>query len=137
MYRRPIIVLLTLSAGACAELGRGDTPGEPPRSAAGWRPAEIVGPALSFAAGGVHDLLVATCTAGGCHGSGAGGYTVSGDVDADYAQALSKVVPGDALASKLIKKVSNTSSHGGGPILESGSAGYELLVEWINDGAFP
>lgn len=157
MYRRPIIVLLTLSAGACAELGRGDplrevnaadtatetvdsggdSSGETTVPDSGEETTEVVEPPLSFADDGVHDLLIASCTAGGCHGSGVGGYSVTGDVDADYAQALSKVVPGDALASKLIKKVSNISSHGGGPILESGSAGYALLAEWINDGAFP
>ena len=157
MYRRSIIILITLSAGACAEPGRGDplreinaqdtatetvdsggdSSGETTPSDSGEETVDLVEPPLSFADDGVHELLVTNCTASGCHGSGAGGYSIIDDPDADYAATLNAVIPGDALASKLIKKVSNISSHGGGPVLEDGNPGYDLLVEWINDGAFP
>ncbi len=91
----------------------------------------------SFAGDGVHAVLVANCMAGGCHGSGAGGYSIVDDVDADYETTLSRVTPGDGEGSLLVKKATNSSSHAGGPALSPGSPEHELVVEWIDDGAEP
>jgi|GEM_PF-6858827 len=93
-------------------------------------------PPASFAAG-VHAVLLDNCTDSGCHSAGVGGYLISGNIDADYAATLNLVVPGNALGSKLVQKATNTSSHTGGPVLEVGTAEYELVVAWINGGALP
>lgn len=94
-------------------------------------------PPVSFADDGVHDLLMGSCTASGCHGSGAGGYTLSGNVDADYQATLNEVTVGDGAASKLIKKATATSSHAGGPVIQTGTPEYQLLLDWIDSGANP
>jgi hypothetical protein len=154
MNPRTLISSLTLAlAGfsACALPGRGDAP-EPEVDTTQEVISDLSGddsidlsevgevdaakPPTPFA-GAVHDYLVANCTAAGCHGSGAGGYAITGDVEADYAAALREVTPGDAAASKLVKKASGVTSHTGGPILSEGTAEYDLIVAWINDGANP
>jgi len=155
MNRLLTILLLAVPANACAELGRGDPSVEVDASIDAAREtvdsateltgdvaedaiseADSAGPPISFA-DGVHDILIANCTASGCHGAGAGGFLLSGDIDADYTAVLDRVVPGDALASKLIKKSTATSSHTGGPVLQAGTPDYDLVVAWINDGANP
>ncbi len=99
-------------------------------------PEVIVDP-LSYADDGVHALLMANCTSSGCHGSGAGGYTLSGTVGADYDATFNVVTPGNGLASKLIKKATNETSHGGGPILQTETPDYQLVLDWIDGGANP
>ena len=155
-----IALFMTTGLGGCAELGRGDplpdvadtradTGGADTRDTtiadgetvegdtAPDTVEETVIPQLSFADDGVHDALIANCTSSGCHGSGAGGFTLSGDVDTDYQNVLNTVTVGDGLASKLVKKASATSSHAGGPVFQTGSAEYQLLVDWIDSGANP
>lgn len=85
----------------------------------------------------IHVILVDTCTGAGCHESGAGGYSITGSVNADYQATLEEVIIGNSDGSKLLKKASNTSSHDGGPITPVGSADYELIAEWIDGGAKP
>lgn len=144
------LVLLFASLAACAEPARGVRPaadtGKDTRSGdtgssdldvADGQEIEAETPPLSFADDGVHDVLVANCMSGGCHGGGAGGYSIIDDVEADYEATLSRVVPGDARASLLVKKGTATSSHGGGPVLAQGTSEYDLLVRWIDDGANP
>lgn len=148
--RLPLVILLAALA-ACAEPARGvrigadtgkdtasgDTASEVVADVADGSEIEAVAPALSFADDGVHDVLVGNCMSGGCHGAGSGGYSIIDDVDADYAATLSRVVPGNAAASLLVKKGTATSSHGGGPVLTQGTSEYDLLVRWIDDGANP
>ena len=146
--------------GGCAELGRGDplpdvadtrpdTSGDTrqdtgaPNDVEGDVPQdsedgeeEVVLPELSFADDGVHALLVSNCSSG-CHGSGAGGYTLSGNASADYSATFGMVTPGDGLASKLVKKATATSSHAGGPVIQVGSTEHQLLLDWIDSGANP
>jgi len=98
---------------------------------------EVVVPELSFANDGVHQVLMANCTSAGCHGSGAGGYTLSGSVGADYEATLNTVTVGDGANSKLLKKATNEMSHGGGPNFQTGTPEYELVLNWINGGAKP
>jgi hypothetical protein len=98
---------------------------------------EVVVPTLSFADDGVHQVLMANCTSSGCHGSGAGGYTLSGSVGADYQATLNTVTVGDGANSRLLKKATNEMSHGGGPIFQTGTPDYELVLVWINGGANP
>jgi len=92
---------------------------------------------LSFETDGVHTLLIDGCTGGGCHETGAGGYTLNGDLEADYLASYDRVTPGDGEGSKLVKKGAGISSHTGGPILQPDTPEYELLVDWIDDGANP
>ena len=151
---RTLPILLVLF-GACAEPVRGERPREV-IDAADTTVAETIAdttveddvieeavevdtaePPLSFADDGVHDLLVDDCTAAGCHSSGTSSYAITGDVDADDEATLKVVTPGDGLGSKLIKKSTNTSSHQGGPVLQSDTPAYDLIVEWIDDGANP
>jgi len=140
--------------GACAEPVRGEHPREVVDSAdttVAETVADVVDdvpdqaseevdsaePPLSFVDDGVHDLLVDDCTAAGCHSSGTSPYAITGDADADYEATLREVTAGDGLGSKLIKKSTNASSHQGGPVLQSGTPAYDLIVEWIDDGAHP
>lgn len=158
-YPLRAIVLLGLFGG-CAEIGRGDplpdvadtrsdTSGDTrqdtgvPDGTQSDVPLdgddgeeEVALPELSFADDGVHALLVANCSSG-CHGSGAGGYTISGSTSADYSATLNMVTPGDGLASKLVKKATATSSHAGGPVIQVGSTEHQLLLDWIDSGANP
>lgn len=85
----------------------------------------------------IHDLFPANCTGGGCHNTGAGGFTISGSVDADYQAVLGVITPFDSAGSKLLKKASATSSHQGGPIWPTDSEEYQLVAEWIDGGAEP
>lgn len=152
MYRLTTVVILSLTAGGCAELGRGEPLREVDASAETVAETidatseadaidevgevDSVEPAVSYAAA-VHEVLIDNCTDSGCHGSGAGGFLLSGDIDSDYAATLNEVTPGNALGSKLVKKATNTSSHTGGPVLAPGTADYDLVVAWINGGANP
>ncbi len=97
---------------------------------------DVPPPAASFATT-VHPILTSTCTSAGCHASGAGGYSITGDVDADYLATLDRVVPGDPDGSKLLKKTSGVSSHSGGPLLTPGTPEYDAVAAWIRDGAAP
>ncbi len=147
-----LIVTLVATLAACAEPSRGvsSKPATTIKDAGGdTAVAEVVGyvaldgdaeveaPKVSFADDGVHDVLVENCTSGGCHGSGAGGYSIIDDIEADYAATLDRVVPGDADASLLLKKATATSSHAGGPVLATDSTEHDLVVRWIADGAIP
>ncbi len=148
--RSTLFAVLVTCASGCAIPGRGEpieqendtsTPDIVTDIEAGDLDIDLgevdeVEPPVPFA-GAVHDLLVSSCTSTGCHASGAGGYALSGDVDADYEATLKVVVPFDAAASKLIKKTSGVTSHTGGPLLSEGTAEYDLIVEWIDDGANP
>jgi len=148
MQRLIPISISVLALAACAEPDRGEPFAEVRDTALDTTPAETVDDVtpdgetvedtrepLTFAA--VHEVLLDNCTDAGCHSSGAGGFTLSGDADSDYQAVLAEVVPGDALASKLLKKATNTSSHSGGPILQAGTADYQLIADWIDDGANP
>lgn len=94
-------------------------------------------PPLSFADDGVHQVLMVSCASSGCHGTGAGGYSLTGTVGTDYSNTLNTVTPGDGANSRLLKKATNASSHAGGPIFDVGTPDYELVLEWINGGANP
>ena len=145
-HRLPTLLFLVSLGTGCAEPLRGDKP-EPEvtdtvaettdTSSDEVGETDTAEPKLSFANDGVHDLLIDTCTGGGCHETGAGGYTLNGDVEADYLASLARVVPGDAEGSKLIKKGAGISSHTGGPVLQADSEEYALIADWINDGANP
>lgn len=151
MDRTFLIVASLLVGSGCAVLDRGDPPApdvvnpkpDSTTSDASGDAEEVSGdvsdsetPTVSFA-NDIHPYLMQTCTAVGCHSSGAGTFTLSGDVDADYAETLEEVVVGDALGSRLVKKASGVSSHTGGPLLQPGTEEYDLVVAWINGGAQP
>lgn len=153
-YRTPISIafLATLAAQGCAIPDRGD-PLPEVVDARDTRVAEVSDAdsveevdapdeeidakvPVSFAAS-VHQFLVDNCTASGCHSSAAGGFAITGDVDADYEATLREVTVGDGEGSKLVKKTSGVTSHTGGPLLQPGTSEYDLVVAWINDGANP
>ncbi len=88
--------------------------------------------ALSFD-GEIHDLLLVECAS--CHGGGAGGFTLSGDENADYAATLERIDPVDPEASLLLLKATG-QGHGGGTIWSgAGDESYALVLEWIQEGA--
>ena len=132
-----------LPGGACAVPDRGDPPApdiamttaDTAGEISGDSESEVEGPNVSYAES-IHSIQVAMC-APACHATGAGSYTISGDVDADYEATLLRVVVGKPDDSKLLKKVSGDASHQGGPLLPAGSEGYDLIAKWISDGALP
>ena len=114
--------------------------------------------AISFAT--VYDALFAgpyNCSSGYCHGSGAGGLTVTDETGTHFALAnqnavnpicgLTKlVVPGDPEQSLLWRRVRPSAEDAGDPCappkMPDGSDGVDaatadLVYSWIADGALP
>lgn len=144
-HRLPTIFFLVSLGAGCAEPERGDKPEPEVTDTSMGETTETVDQEtdgveptpLSYENDGVHALLLDKCTGGGCHETGAGGYTLNGDAEADYLATLDRVIAGDGAGSKLVKKGAGVSSHTGGPVLQTDSPEYELVVDWINDGANP
>src|SRR5262249_9375153 len=84
------------------------------------------------------------CSAGTCHGAfaGKGGFRLSlfaADPAADYRQVRDafgrRINPLDPKGSLLLLKPTAVLPHGGDLRLKTGSPEYELLVNWIKNGA--
>lgn len=89
-------------------------------------------------------LTKAGCNAGACHGKATGqnGFSLSllgFEPDFDY-DALVKegrgrrLFPAAPEQSLLLKKATGQALHGGGPRISAGSADYQLLLRWIEQG---
>ncbi|MEX0725349.1 MAG: DUF1549 and DUF1553 domain-containing protein [Planctomycetaceae bacterium] len=84
------------------------------------------------------------CNAGACHGKSRGqnGFALSllgFDSDFDYEQLVHagrgrRVFPAAAASSLLLRKATGQVPHGGGIRIPQGSASYELLHLWIENG---
>lgn len=87
----------------------------------------------------IHPLLDAGCER--CHGPGNSAEdtnydVISSDVETSYMSALVFVdldSPGD---SRLLSKTAG-NGHAGGAIFAEGSAEYDLILAWIEQGALP
>src|SRR5687768_6258727 len=85
------------------------------------------------------------CNAGACHGAalGQGGFKLSllGQLPEEDHQAIVQELEGRRVnlahpsESLLIGKPTERVDHGGGPRLESGSAGEQILLQWLAQGA--
>jgi hypothetical protein len=87
------------------------------------------------------------CSAGNCHGSDAGGLTLTASASANYRELvnvpsddvplLDRVTPGNAGDSYLVRKLEGTGSGArmplGGPALSA--ADLQAIKDWINAGA--
>ncbi len=130
-----------LQGGACAVPNRGDPPApditttEDTAGTAGEISGDGDEPDVLFAES-IHPIEMAKCSLG-CHATGAGGFTISGDVDADYDATFLRVNLDTPASSKLLKKISGGTNHGGGALLAEDSEEYELIAKWISDGALP
>ena len=87
------------------------------------------------------------CNGGGCHGKSGGqnGFRLSllGFEPAEDHEHLVKEARGRRISlvapetSLLLSKASAEVPHGGGKLIEAGSPAYQLLTEWIREGARP
>lgn len=121
----------------CADFQRGPVPadaGVPPLDGGGGGDG---GATVSFASD-VHPLLTTGCQ--GCHRSGGAAgdttFVLTGDADADYAEASSLTDASNPSASRLLRKASG-AGHGGGAIYGEGTPEYQALLAWIAGGAQP
>ncbi len=87
---------------------------------------------------GYSDIKPALMACVGCHSTMATGYTLStglGDDNADYTATLGQVDLATADQSSLLTKASGSVGHGGGSPWAIGSADYDLVLTWIQQGA--
>jgi hypothetical protein len=132
--RRWVLAPLLLAAVGCADFSRGgpspDTGGTADAGAAGD------GGALSFATD-VYPLL-SPCK--NCHVPGgaasATSLIFSGTAAADYTTVVGFVDTSAPASSRLLAKLSG-KSHGGGTVYAEGSAEYQTILAWIQQGAPP
>ena len=86
--------------------------------------------------GDVFTLVQTDCM--GCHSGGTGGYTASANQTTSYNSAVSKTTqtPGQEAMSLLLRKAGRTNgtTHGGGTVWAAGSAKYNVVLQWIQDG---
>lgn len=83
----------------------------------------------------VHPLLRQDCQ--GCHGGGAGGFTINANVDTSYNNSVARVNMTTPELSLLLRKPSMDGvAHGGGSPTGwgKGEAKYNAVVQWIADG---
>lgn len=138
MFRHPTAILtLALAMGAC---GSSDSTG--PDDGGG----RVVKADPSFSADVFEILVRRDCTAGGCHGRGEGGLTMTSAATA-YANLVNtpstasgeiRVIPGNAEDSYLMKKLENRASAGArmpltGPPLDA--TDLQNIRNWIDQGA--
>ena len=84
----------------------------------------------------VHGILLSEC--GQCHRSGGPRQLLlSDDAAADYDSVVKIVNVSDPAGSKLLKKGTGESQHGGGPTLKGSSQEYATILAWITAGALP
>ncbi|MDQ3266610.1 MAG: hypothetical protein M3Y59_23670 [Myxococcota bacterium] len=136
--RRQLLALLIPLVLGCADFGRGDPSPDagvvPPDGGGGGGDG---GGTLSFATD-VHPLLLSGCQS--CHrAGGAAGDTalvLTGEVEADYLEAISFTDVSSPTASRLLRKAAG-AGHEGGILYGEGSLEYQTLLNWISGGAQP
>jgi len=119
--------------------------------------ALVVGPAAAGAADAVGRVAFATdvvpiltklgCNSGGCHGKSTGqngfklsllGFVPSYDHESMVKEARGRrVFAGDPDSSLLLQKAIGRVPHGGGRRLGTDSPDYQVLADWIRQGAAP
>ncbi len=131
-----------LALAACADFSRGEPS---PVADAGARPegggsdgaTADGGAPVSFATA-VYPLLVPTCE--GCHSAGneAGDTQLLfvGEAAADHATVVMFVDTSAPASSRLLSKATG-NGHQGGAVYAAGSAEYNTILQWIQQGAQP
>ncbi|MBI1787699.1 MAG: DUF1549 domain-containing protein, partial [Acidobacteria bacterium] len=104
--------------------------------------AAAVCPAASvrFSPDVISILTIKGCNGSGCHGSPAGqnGFKLSlfgSDVEADYRAITPRVNLDKPEQSLLLAKPSFAAPHGGGRVLAPDSEEYQVLLDWLRQGA--
>ncbi len=105
------------------------------------------GEAVAFNTDVVPLLTRLGCNSGGCHGKATGqngfklsllGFEPELDYEAIVQEARGRrIFPASPPHSLLLLKATGTLAHGGGKRLETGSADYQTLLRWIENGAPP
>lgn len=144
----PLLLLFLLTGGrpALAALARPLTPGRVALTRAGTSQRLPPHPEpISFVDQVVPVLTRAGCNAGACHGaqSGKNGFRLSllgYDPDLDYDSLVRqaggrRITRTDPGASLLLRKPLGLAPHGGGVRLRPGQLEYQILAEWIAEGA--
>jgi len=121
---------------ACADFSRGPAPaGMDGGAGAGGSAMSDAG--VSFGAD-VHGLLTGSCMR--CHASGGEAadtsFLLTGEAAADLATTTRFIDLNAAAASRLLAKMSG-NGHGGGTVFAAGSAEYQTVLRWIQEGARP
>ncbi len=139
---------LSLCLGAfatCADFERGAAPTPDAKApalsaqdAGGDTPGSSDQRVTSVSFSALHQTLVKAC--GGCHapgGTAAGtGFLVTGDLNKDRQSTAAFINREQPVASRCLSKAAG-QNHGGGTIFPSGSVEYELVLQWIRQGASP
>lgn len=82
----------------------------------------------------IHPLLMDECAE--CHSPGGGAQEfLTGNPEDDYPLIVDLVNIDNPEASRLLRKGSGATEHGGGPTLKVNSEEYATIVEWIAAGA--
>lgn len=135
--RALVVVLIALAIG-CADFSRGRTIAD---AGDGGETADAVATsdgqaALSFAT----DIYSVLSICMNCHVPGGAASTTSlifsGNAASDYATVLGFVDISAPASSRLLAKMSG-NGHGGGTVYAAGSAEYETVLQWIQQGAQP
>lgn len=126
---------LILAVTGCADFSRGErivVDGGPSVSDTGDG-----GESLSFNSD-ILPVLLSRCES--CHNSGGSAsntsFVLTGEPALDYELVRDLVTPKDPAASRLLGKARG-QGHGGGAVLTTASADYQLILTWIRDGAQP
>ena len=146
LYKRRVLVAgalaCALALAACAEFSRGEPSpvadaGAPPDGGGGDGATADGAATLSFAAA-VYPLLVPACE--GCHSAGneAGDTQLLfvGEAAADHATVVMFVDTSAPASSRLLTKATG-NGHQGGAVYAAGSAEYNTILQWIQQGAQP
>jgi mono/diheme cytochrome c family protein len=133
-HRLGLLAPLLLTALACADFSRG--PAVDAAETVADAGATGDGGALGFAAD-IYPLLT-TCM--NCHVPGgqasASALIFSGNAATDYKTVLQFVDTAAPASSRLLSKVSG-NGHGGGTVYAVGTAQYDTILAWIQQGARP
>lgn len=125
-------MLLFVAMSACGTLDRGE-PSPPSNN----ETDTDNGPALSFATD-IFPVLTADCSK--CHGSGgiaaSSAFRLASTAKASYDSVAALVSTDNPDQSTLLQRASG-KSHVGGVILNTSSPDYELIRNWIAQGAQP
>lgn len=144
---RWVVAAVALALTACADFRRGQPADEMPVPAAGGAPGPDAAPASAVDAGGVFAPSFAATVdpplreaCGRCHtpsGQASGTAFVLGATAADDYAAASRLVDATAPASSRLLAKARGDGHGGGAIWPVSSYEYQLVTQWITQGARP
>ena len=138
LLRATIAAAACLGVSACADFSRGlESPVVDAAADATGEGGQTDGAVASFATA-VEPILLAACQR--CHSAGGmAGDTqllLIGDAAADYSTVSRFVNAAAPAGSRLLSKASG-NGHGGGTVLAAGSPEFQVVLQWIQQGARP